>query len=71
MVYSGRMGAVYNEGFDEGRRQGLKEGKEAAREQMLEWLQQEYLKPTITRGSAPGIAILELARRMSQEFKIQ
>lgn len=71
MVYSGRMGQVYQEGYEEGRKTGLADGKTSAKEQMIEWLQQEYLKPEVTRGSGPGIAILELARRMSQEFTIK
>lgn len=71
MVYSGRMGNIYQEGYEEGRKQGLADGKESAHEQMIEWLQQEYLKPEVIRGTGPALAILELARRMNQEFQIK
>jgi hypothetical protein len=57
--------------YTEGRLHGLKDGKEVAKQQVLTWLEKEYLKPTTKRGTAPALAMLELARRLSQELTIE
>jgi len=71
MAYSGRIGKVYDEGFDEGRKLGLREGKDTAKKQMLSWLEREYMSPEVKRGTAPAVAMLELARRLSTEFTVE
>ena len=59
----------YKSDFLKAYNEGIKEGHEQLRVQVLSWLEAEFMKREVTRGSERGEAILELARELSNHTK--
>jgi len=55
--------------FERGLVQGRKEGRTQERKEILDWLEEQYLKKTVLRGSEKGKAILKLAGELSKVMK--
>lgn len=59
----------YRRDIDRAREEGRKDGKEALRKEVLDFLQREYMSPKIERGDNRASAILEVTRGLSQYLK--
>ena len=55
--------------FQRGILEGIGQGKQQRTKEVLDWLEREYLKPGVTRGSEKGEAILELVRELSRAVR--
>ena len=59
----------YSQDILRAREEGRREGKEALRKEVLDFLQREYMNPNITRGDGKASAILEVTRGLSEYLK--
>lgn len=57
--------------FAGGKKAGLLIGRQEVRKQVLDYLQEKYMDPTLVRGSERGEAILEIVRELSPLMKVQ
>jgi hypothetical protein len=57
--------------FLKGLNQGREEGKKQTRKDVLDWLENEYLKPEIVRETPEAKAILTLANELSKFLKVE
>lgn len=55
--------------FQRGLLDGVRQGKAERLKEVLDWLEREYLKPEVARGSERGEAVLQLARELSQAVR--
>ena len=55
--------------FDLGFKRGSQVTKDDVRQEVLTYLEQQYMRPTVERGSVEGKAILELARELTEYLK--
>lgn len=64
----------FNRGFRLGEAQAdrrFQDGKTACRDQVLNWLEVQYMKKDVARGSERGSAILQLTRELAEMLKAQ
>lgn len=61
-----RVDAQYKRDIERAHAEGKIEGRQAAREEMINFMQKKYMSHDVERGSAKGQAILQLTRELCE-----
>lgn len=59
----------YHADIERAREEGRAEGRLEVRKEVITYLEQEYMKPGVERGTGKASAILEVTRGLSQFLK--